>query len=236
MENQKIKLYNILEDENKWRNEEPKVIVTDMDETLCNIAPVCVNFMYSNPGVFKPFFKLDEPYTEEEVCSRSEYYLEKWLKRDEIEEVPKEIVDLMLAIFSRPDFYDYCQPTNFAKALKRFASHKLCKEIIILTHIVSEDQIQPKVNWLRKFFGEEISNRIKFQAVPYTEKKSKFIMENHIEWDSFADDSLNNIYDMILYAEGFGKEILIPKMGYNKPTERLENMVDGFNLQLFYLS
>jgi hypothetical protein len=204
-----------------------------MDEVLCNISPRCVDFLYENRELFGKYFKLDKPYTRDEVLQREEYYLDKWLKRDDVESVPKDIFEIYMYIYSRQDFYEPIPPTKLAAGLRMFvANKKVCKKLIICSSVLTDKQVDAKLRWLNNFFCQ-YSSQIEFLPVYPNQKKSKIIMDEGIKWDVFIDDSLDNIYDMVLYAQGLGNEIIVPKMGYNRPTARLMNMINKWNLQYY---
>lgn len=233
-----IESYNIMETEEEAINKtlKPKTVVVDMDETLCNVAPVFVKILEANKEIFAPYFKLDEPYTERDVCLREEYYLEKWLIREEVglENVPEFLMGIFNDIWSRPDFYTYCKPTQYALSLKNLVNNdNICKNLIIVTTVLSDEQIKAKVDFLYDLYGD--NEKVIFIPVPVGKSKSEAIMEEKIEWDSFADDKLENIFDMVCYAKGFGKEILIPKMGYNQPNKEFRKLAKNFKLQVFYI-
>jgi hypothetical protein len=234
-----IKSYDIIQDSKSimYKNEQPKVVITDMDDVLCNTVETWVQFLYANKELFSGVYNIDPMPTTEDVYNRKAWGLIEWLKKDDVE-LPKEIEELTLAVLGRPDFYSYCKPTKFAYSLREFLEHKLCKELIIITRNVSEGQNDSKIAWLKNFFGEKLSNspKLKYLAVDDDESKAQAIRENNVIWDSFIDDELRNVTDMVLHTQGFGNEILIPTYGYNQPTPEFSTLVKDFNLQVYYFN
>lgn len=225
-----------LKEEDEGKNEKPKIIVTDMDDTFCTCAEVAINFIKSNPVFFSPFFDMKKinTLTAVDIINRPIYHLDKWLALPDVE-MSDDIKEVYYGIYSRSDFYKFSRPTPFGYALKKFLSHKLCKEIYIATHIVSDKQIDPKMQYILDFFGKENMSKIKFLPIDRSTKKSSVITDNNIEWDSFADDLLENITDMAVNGKGFGNEFLIPRLGYNNSTPEFERTVSLFNMQVFYV-
>jgi len=234
-----IKSYKIIEDNdeilNKGKNKE-KVLVVDFDDTLTLSAYKHYQMMltHKNVELYKQYMDL-RPMSARFFYSRNKYYTTKWLMKPEVDKLPEEIETEIKELFCDPNFYDDVKPTKFAISLKEYLKQDYCKKIYVVSHCLSEDSIKGKIKWLAEFYKDCNPEKIEFIPTQDT-RKSIPIMEHGIKWDIFADDRLECIYDMVLYAQGFGNEILIPEAGYNKPDDRFSNLVDKFNLQTFYMN
>jgi len=234
-----VKPYKITEDKDtllNTNNTEKKILVTDFDDTLALTAIKHFHLVQNSKNVetYKKYMNINQT-SQRFFYSRTEYYTSKWLKRPEVDEIPKEIANEITDLFNLPDFYDDVKPTKFAIALKEYLKQPYCEKIYVISHCLSDTAADAKIKWLVDFYKD--CNPEKIEFIPTTDtRKSIPIMERGIKWDIFADDRLECIYDMVLYGQGFGNEILIPEFGYNKPTERFSNLVEKFNLQTFYMN
>jgi len=215
---------------------EPKTVIVDFDDTLVLSTPRQIQLILESKNLpeYCKYLNLRE-MSDRFILDRNEYYTWKWLKRKDVDEVPQHIIEEVTNFFNVPNFYDGVKPTKYAQSLKHYINQKYCKKIYVVSHCLSDASIDAKVNWLADFFKDSPdADKIEFIPTKDT-NKSVPIIDMGIEWDVFADDRLECIYDMVLYGQGFGNEILIPRCGYNKPDERFTNLVEKFNLQTFYM-
>jgi len=215
---------------------EPKVVITDFDDTLALIVPKQLKMMLESKNLeeYRKYMDI-KPMSNRFLYDRTKYYTCDWLKRKDVEEVPKHIVEEVTNFFNHPDFYKDIQFTKFAYSLRQYLNQDYCKKVYIVSHCLSDTSIDTKLECIADFFKDS-AHPEKIEFIPTTDtRKSIPIMDLGIEWDIFADDRLECIYDMVLYGQGFGNEILIPSYGYNKPDERFTNLVSSYNLQTFYI-
>jgi len=234
-----IKSYKIIEDKDdilKKAKDKDKIIVTDFDDTLALSAIKHYEMIlaHKNVELYKQYMNL-RPMSTRFFYSRNEYYTTKWITKPGVDKIPDFIQEEIKNLFCDPNFYDDVKPTKFAISLKEYLKQDYCKKIYVVSHCLSEDSIKGKIKWLAEFYKDCNPDKIEFIPTKDT-RKSIPIMEKKIKWDIFVDDRLECIYDMVLYAQGFGNEILIPEAGYNKPDDRFSNLVEKFNLQTFYMN
>lgn len=232
-----IKPYKIIETYEEALNkaEQPKVAVTDMDEVLVNISPKTFQLIRKNENFFNKYLNLDRVYTTQEILLRDTFHMEKWLAREEYKDnIPKECSDKFYSLFDDDTFYDDLIQTRVCDNLNDFANSKTCEKLIIASHCVGENQTKSKIKFLKRVFGK--NPKIQFMPIDISVSKSKAIMDNNIKWNTFIDDNLDVIYDVIRNTESFGNEIIIPQLGYNLPTQRLYDLCKYFSLELYYIS
>jgi hypothetical protein len=87
------------------------------------------------------------------------------------------------------------------------------KKIFILTRYFSEEQLEGKRKFIKKYFNNP---KIELIPVEKDEKKSEKIKNLGIDWDLFVDDEIKNIQDFVENFDIKKKEFLIPRYGYNK--------------------
>jgi hypothetical protein len=213
-------------------------MLCDFDNVITFTDYVVCNILFENRDKFGRYLKfLDRPYTLEEIYSREQYYLNDWLKRDDIDEVPKSIIDDISSIYCNPRVYNENEVkfTKFSLALaRRIVKSNKCSSIYILTKNIGPEQDRLKQSLIERFFDRSDLNKIEY-ASSINGKKSELVNNLNIKWDSFADDYLDNTYDLLRNANGFGNEILIPKYGFNKPDEKASAIFYAYNAQVFYM-
>jgi len=158
------------------------------------------------------------------------------LFEDELAQLPDDLKDLCINLWSYEDLYKFVTPTKFGIGLKKFSESKYCKEIHVISACQNESQIPHKIEWLHKFFGK--NNKVRFYPVPDEAKKSETIKEHNIEFNVYAEDRIKHIIDIATAfpKQSFGCEILIPSYGYNQPTPELTALENTLNLQIFYMN
>lgn len=223
-------------DEIRVKDKQKKVLVADFDDTLALSAIKHYQLILDSKHIdkYKQYMDL-QPMSNRFFYNRSNYYTIQWLKKPEVEKIPTEISEEIIDLFNLPNFYDDVKPTKFGMAVKEYLKEDFCEKVYVVSHCLSKTAINAKMAWLDRYYGSKAIDKIEFIATGSTEKSIPLI-ERGIKWDIFADDRLECCIDVVLYAEGFGNEILIPEFGYNKPTERFTNLVEKFNLQTFYIN
>jgi hypothetical protein len=229
-----LKPYNIIEkyEDTVNKSQKPITIIADMDDTICNTTEVYMSFLLNNKELFNKYIDLDRTINTSILNGRKEYLICDWLKRDNIE-IPDNVKDIFTSLWSKSNFFKFVKPTKYGEMLSQIVNKNCVKELYIVSHCISKNQADQKVDWLSNFFNG--CSKIKFIKVYDGTKKSTAVNEYKISWDTFADDVLDNVYDMVKYSQGFGNEIIIPKMGYNEPDARFSKFVNTYNLQTFYI-
>lgn len=188
-----------------------KLVVSDFDETAVNIT-----FKWVEIGKQLGIFPVE--ITPEMVLNRKEYYITKLISDKHFNEKLKPHIkdpniktkdDLACVIYKQSNFYDDLLLTEFGNALKTLNDNKLI-DLVFISHTMKENK-ESKENFIKKNFPGAT-----YYLVDAKVKKSEVINDNNLNnYSTFADDSLNIIYDVILNTNSVGKEFIIPKFGYN---------------------
>lgn len=215
-----------------------QILLTDMDDvlTFSSIQAFKLLKQMNNTSLNEYLnFNIIDNYGE--VNQRSYYYFtESYNLKPKI---PKEIFKLSLSVWDKDEFFEDLQPTTFANIVKSMLNHNILKKVYIISKNLSKEQREKKLKWIIKFFGKENLDKIDFISVGIDETKSKVIKKNKItDWNVYAEDLLDNILDVVINCkeDSFGKEILIPRYGYNQLTNNkaMNYIIDTFNLNVYY--
>ncbi|BDH16459.1 MAG: hypothetical protein [Bacteriophage sp.] len=206
-------------------------LALDCDDMIVNISDKWFEKIKSDAtlGKYVKDKHMEEFHLGNSALCRSQYYLNYWLGMDNLHDV-----DRMLALYYNDEtFYDNLEPTPYLNSL--FNMIEMVETIHIIT--VSGDNINnpatlSKAKWLKEKFSpiENISLRgneidMHYHFLPTHIKKGQFIKQNKIFFNSFADDSLNNVYDVIENSFDSRYEIIMPFYGFNHlvDLERIKN-------------
>ena len=199
----------------------PRVIVTDMDETLVNITPKWFSIILDNIedhyDLIRPFSPLQLETLKKYpliISFRPDYMLSEYFEIiDGIDkdEARKELNERFLKYLEDENFYDDLEPTLFAKSMDVAAilPDKL-EKIIVLTHSYNE-----VTDIAKKKFMEKNFNNPKFEMVTLRLGESKIDYLNSIAWGTFIDDSYKVIDEVLHNDVAMGHEIIVPGFAYN---------------------
>lgn len=211
-----------------------QTIIMDMDEVLVNIAYKMLFKMKCNWRRYNRWLRYpDEIKTEKELYERDEFFLNKWLLKDEFKNLEKDVKEALLKRINEEmkkdcfplNFYDDLKPTAFAKKTllnPLYIDSNEIKKVYILSRYISEDQLEGKKDFIKKYFCHP---KIEFISVSSEEKKSDSLKNLGIEWDLIIDDEIRNIKDFATEFDITKKEFLIPRFGYNKMTPELSLLI-----------
>lgn len=194
-----------------------RVIIVDMDETLINISYLWYKEIRKNWDVFKDYFKDLGDLNEIQVLGRKEYYLNKWLKKDEIDELPEEIMVKFFECYNNINYYDidnFNKLNPIADGIIQMAKQTFVEKIYILSKTTTIDVANYKKELFAKHFKTP-NNKIEMLLVPNDCKKSDIINDNKIKYTTFIDDNPNDLEDVIMNTTIYGKEFIYPILGYN---------------------
>jgi hypothetical protein len=193
---------------------ETGILITDMDDVLVNFSPVWYLKIRINWEFFKPYFKdFGNDITPLDVLNRKHYNLLTWLKRDDVEKIPDEILKGYYSLYTDCDFYADCVPTPFCRVMQGLAQQKVCNKIYIISHAL-EGTHESKINFYNRYLRNEKTDLI---LAPSNIKKSTIINENIGDFDLFVDDSSAIMTDVISNTDGYFKKFLYPILGHNDP-------------------
>lgn len=141
---------------------------------------------------------------------------------EEFKVIDKAILD---KYFLDPEFYDDLPPTVYMQSLHMMAERRMVKHIHVATQCMdlALPVTRSKVRFLNRVFAEfRTLCDIDFMMLEHHESKSSAINKHHIQYDSFVDDSLKNIIDVIENTQSHSKEFLIPIYGHNTVVPNLQ--------------
>lgn len=211
-----------------------RTIIVDMDETLINISYLWYKEIRKNWNYFKDYFKDLGDLNEIQVLGRKEYYLNKWLKKDEIDELPEEIMIKFFECYNNINYYDtdnFNKLNPIAEGIIQMSKQTFIEKVYILSKTTTIDVANYKKELFNKHFKTP-NNKIEMLLVPNDCKKSDIINDNNIKYTTFIDDNPNDLEDVIMNTTIYGKEFIYPILGYNdqivKNVEIMERISKNF--------
>lgn len=217
-------------------------LIVDCDEILVNISPKWVRGIVEKRDIFEPYLDLTEvdkallrgeiPF-KNLVMNRPEYYLNKWLKRPDVDEMPEEIFEEFMKIHHTKGFYEDLNLTKMGVAIGQLTNHPS----VIKTYVVSkigrgavETCLDSKTRLIQSIIPNQ---KLEIIYVPAEEKKSDYIVSIDIKNGFIFDDENRNLLD---YLESGVSEcnFYIPRLGYNRPPMRLLEMADENKVSVSY--
>jgi hypothetical protein len=193
------------------------LFITDMDEVLTCIGPVWYSGILEKREIFEPYFDLNKIKNPNDILKRDIYYMDKYLRKEGVTEIPYEVLDVYYDIYKDTNFYSKCELTNFGKSLVLLSKQSFCEGIVVVSHCIpgTEDS---KKRWLAEKF--ERSSKVTVEFIPSNIPKSE-VIKDYPEYSCYAEDRIDIIKEVIINTKLEGKEFYIPKLGYNKITDDL---------------
>ena len=194
------------------------VIATDCDDVLVNTAGKWVRHILSDDSIVSqiPEENLKKvlqahPMNREEFDITTHFGGGDWLT----ESLKKKMLD---KYFHDATFYDDLNPSVYAAGLIGMAQAGIVESIWVITSCV--DLKYPvtasKVVFLNRLFGElKMTVPVHYVFTEKGETKADAIKAKDIRYNSFVDDHLSNIIDVVKNTPSEGKEFLIPRYRYN---------------------
>lgn len=213
------------------------IIVADCDEVLTNISPLWSHLIHKHGDYFGKYFDLVENFDYKKdyskVLMRDEFYLNNYFRKKGLElseEEEKELFKRFFSLYDNEHFYKFCKPTRMCHALVGLCNTNYINKLYIVSRTTDNTEKNKRLFLENTFKG--LKNKVEFIPVPMNGKKSDVI--NGIgRVDVFMDDELKNVYDVIENVKG-EMDIYIPKLGYNKPTEKLKELSEKNNKNILY--
>ena len=212
-------------------------IITDCDEILVNISPKWCRKILEDREYYRPYFKIEEleKYENNEndfnnfVLNRNEYYLNIWLKRDNVE-IPVEVYRKFLSIHSEENFYEDLPLCKMAIGLKELAKHSSIKNVYVISkHEENADSIKSKINFLNSIFPP---NKLIIKILKPTDSKGDSIKDINIEYGFIFEDEIKNIKDYLKQDNVKNCFLYLPKFGYNVPDGETIDLISEKNIEL----
>jgi hypothetical protein len=223
-------------------NNGSKLLAVDVDDVLVHIAtPWIVRAFERHPQLAMAAPQLaawlrEAPSEEvhETVTLRPQPHVQQWLLQEH--KLPQALIPLVdLTYRGDPTFYDDLKPTEFCRGIMAaLALPGRVAHIHAITHNFSNDDpcVASKERWLRKMLGGP--ERVTIHNVESGTKKSEIMHKFCPEPDSFADDAMKNVVDILLNDKVRPHEILIPRMGHNNLLPEVEHLAFLRKIQINY--
>jgi len=204
-------------------------LVSDMDEVIVNISPYWYNLLLQNKKHFDKYLNLNKAKTVKEVMQRDKYYLNRWLTKENYDDIPAELMGRYLGLYLQKNFYANCVLTSYGKGLRSLSHKSWLDKIYIITHTINgyDDR---KIDFLRNnnFNMSKIEVIMTDGDVP----KSETINKHNIDYNTFVDDRPSVLKDVIENTDSDGKEFLFPFLGYNTESEIIEELSKSYKYDL----
>jgi hypothetical protein len=217
-----------------------KLIAVDTDDVLVHITTPWILRAAAHPdlrqlleAVIGKHYPNDGDLTRA-LLARPHPYIQDWLTAAHALS-PSLYPALDMVYRGDPAFYDDLPPTQYCQAIRAAMSMPgRVAHVHVITH--NFDNADPcaesKERWLRRWLGER--DRVTIHHVQAGQKKSDVIAEHCPEADSFADDSMKNVVDILLHDGCKPREILIPRMGHNVMSEQIATLAVLRKISIVY--
>ena len=204
------------------------IIAADCDDVLVNTAGKWVRSILSDQSLASEIPKeaIDaaaraHPMNREKFDISSHFSPGDWMTK----ELHQRMLD---AYFHDSEFYDDLHPSSYCRALKQMAQMGTVEAIWVVTSCVDIrlPVTRSKARFLDRVFDEIRSHTtVKYIFTQQGETKAEAINSMEIKYNSFVDDSVANIVDVIKNTESRGKEFLIPRYRYNLQVPDMPTLV-----------
>lgn len=197
-----------------------KLLATDMDDVLVHISTPWVLRALARPRLLEAWGEGARrvaalPDLTNRIVERPYPHLQQWLEDDM--GMPKSLRgEVDLAYRADPAFYDELPPTVICQGIMAaLALPGRISHVHVVTHNFSNSDpvVEGKERWLRRHLGGP--ERVTIHHLDASQKKSDVLKQFCPEPDSFADDAMKNVVDVLLNDRVRPREILIPQMGHN---------------------
>jgi hypothetical protein len=195
-----------------------KILAVDADDVLVNVTPKWVwkakqsRELSRLPGL--SVLPDDKPGIRAATLGRDVYMLHEWLG------VPPEHMPEFMSIYNDDgEFYDGLPPTPFAIGIiKSCQVQGVVDQVHVLTHVLDQGggASSSKERWLRRYLQPD-RLPVAIHQVPSNEKKSAWMRRHCPRPDSFADDAIRNVLDVLVCDHVKPSQILMPRLGHNSP-------------------
>lgn len=203
----------------------PEVFIVDWDGIIQFIDKSWMVSVAKNPFPFKDYFdfsklKFGTKEFMDDLMGREHYYLNKWLQKNPNEELPAEVFDAFMRLYTEDlNFYDSCNFLVAADTMMNLANQSFCQEITFLSHVpyANGEDIRKKVIF-EKFF-RPASEKFNLVTIPNSVPKHEWILENKPYYTCVFDDRLDILEGIIDNTDSEKKSFFMPYLGYNKHFE-----------------
>lgn len=192
-------------------------LAVDCDEVLVEINDKWTKLALQNKRI-QDFIGRDKvnEFLSQNTNIRTPYLIIEWLG---IHNEPELVQIFNDTYFNNPTFYDDLKPSKFAHSLlTTISASGIYNSVNVVTHSGSDEDLPAnlsKKKFLLQLF-KHLPIEIKFNLfiVNHNLKKSD-VLNSIPNFNTFVDDAIHNIKDVITNCDSMNKEFLIPMYGYN---------------------
>jgi hypothetical protein len=195
-----------------------KNLVVDMDDVLVNISQKWARKATLSPGLRRLATVAALPASNAElgaaVRARDRAWLQDWLG---LMGEPGLMAEFDALYRGDGAFYDDLPPTPFAVGVIRaLIPLGVVGAVHVVTHTMGDgDPVNDsKRRWLSRHLPDD---RVQVHLVDGGTKKSEVIRRHCPDADTYADDSMKNVIDVLTARGVHAHEIAMPKLGCNHP-------------------
>lgn len=215
-------------------------LILDCDEILVNISPTWTKLMVENKEEFEEYFDFTEVEKVKDdhfeltklVLNRKEFYLTDWLKRKDVDVIPKHIMDKFMKLYNSEGFYHNLPLTNMGVALGKLSYHPSIKKVYVVTRVTDDtSNLESKEALIKSLFPY---NKLEIVKVPPKEKKSDYIKNIDIKNGFIFDDENSNLMDYLVNGKVSECNFYVPRLGYNRPSIEMLRIADEQKVSVSY--
>lgn len=196
-------------------------IATDLDDVVVNITDVWVKKILSDKGLCArlPIECVDKAVGSHPM-NRAAYTFTSHFTEKHEEVFDSELLSLVHdKYFQDPNFYDDLQPSKYYFHLKAMLDYGVLNSVTVVTSCVelAFPVTASKMRFMNRIFDSFRAQgvQVRFILTEKKEKKSEAMVANNVVYDSYADDAIFNIVDVIENTQSHGKEFFIPRYRHN---------------------
>lgn len=186
-----------------FKNIEKMNIICDVDEIIVNQTPKWCKKIFEYSKTDKEFANeikvCKELLDPNIVLARDKYYLNEWLKNDNLESISQENFKKMMDLcFEDKNFYDDLVPTKMGLALNGLCNTDRVEKIYFITKNAKNGNWDSKLRFLERYFF--VDGKTEIIRVPLNKSKSEYINKYVKDKDRvnvLLDDEPNNIKDIL---------------------------------------
>jgi len=195
-----------------------------------------LRYIHDEKEFFDKYFNLIEGFDFEthylDVLKRKEFYLNKWLMKNDLNLSADElnhVTEKFMSLYDNDYFYEECEPTQMAEGIVKLSLQSFVKKIHIVTRTTPNTH-KSKKRFLDSYFSNPRFNTVFIEP---GEKKSEFI-KTLDDVDMFVDDELSNIHDFLDNTKHKNTDIYVPLTGYNEPDMDFFEKIDASENKILY--
>ena len=201
-----------------------RIVMQEIIEKKKSLTSIYLQYLIkTQKEILEPWFdyeKLESYGTKKflvDLFNRDKYYLNDWLLKDEVRELPEEVFKFYMGLYVECDFfYKGCDWLSMMEAMFGMARQNCVKEIIILTHVPYSNARDYRKEKIFNEYISPVSNKFKLVQLHTSKSKADWIKENRPDFTIFIEDRADIIREVTTKNSVFEKMIYMPIYGYNE--------------------